>query len=87
VELARDNEFDLILMDLQMPRQDGFATAAAIRRYPHHAHTPILAVSANSAEEHRELCNQHGMQGFIAKPIDRQLLLRSVEQALAAGAH
>ena len=84
VELARDHEFDLVLMDLQMPRQDGFATAAAIRRQPHHAHTPILAVSANSADEHREQCARLGMQGFVPKPIDRQFLVRAVEQALAA---
>ncbi|MEP7363074.1 MAG: response regulator [Acidobacteriota bacterium] len=83
VELARDHEFDLVIMDLQMPRLDGFATAAAIRRYPHHSGTPILAVSANSADEHRESCLEHGMQGFVSKPIDRQVLVRAVEQALA----
>ncbi|MCC6292473.1 MAG: response regulator [Bryobacterales bacterium] len=85
VALARDNEFDLILMDLQMPRQDGFATADEIRRIPHHARTPILAVSANQADEHRAQCALHGIQGFIAKPIDRQTLLSAVEQALTGG--
>jgi len=84
LELARDHEFDLVLMDLQMPQQDGFSTAAALRRIPHHARTPILAVSANSADEHRELCRQYGMAGFVAKPIDRQALIGSVERALAA---
>lgn len=84
VSLARDNECDLILMDLQMPRQDGFTTADEIRRIPHHAHTPILAVSANQADEHRAQCALHGIQGFIPKPIDRQALLRAAEQALAS---
>lgn len=84
VVMAREHEFDLVLMDLQMPRQDGFETAAAIRRLPHHAHTPILAVSANSQEEQRERFEKSGMQGFIPKPINRQVLLRSVEHALQA---
>ncbi|MBN8733195.1 MAG: response regulator [Acidobacteria bacterium] len=84
VEIARDQEFDLVLMDLQMPRQDGLATTAAIRRLAHHAATPIVAVSANSADEHRENCARHGMQGFISKPIDRQILIKTVERTLAA---
>jgi len=73
-----------VLMDLQMPRQDGLATTAAIRRLAHHAATPIVAVSANSADEHRENCARHGMQGFICKPIDRQVLIKTVERTLAA---
>lgn len=84
VEIARDQEFDLVLMDLQMPRQDGMATTAALRRLAHHTATPVIAVSANSADEHRDLCARNGMQGYISKPIDRQLLLKTVEKTLAA---
>lgn len=83
VATASVQSFDLILMDLQMPRMDGYAAADAIRRLPGHENTPVLAVSANYSDEHRERCHRHGMQGFVAKPIDRRALAEAVEAALA----
>jgi CheY-like chemotaxis protein len=83
VAAAAGQSFDLILMDLQMPRMDGYAATGAIRRLPGHENTPVLAISANCSDEHRELCHRHGMQGFVAKPIDRRALTEAIEAALA----
>jgi len=82
VQLAEAQSFDLVLMDLQMPQMNGYAASDAIRRLPGREAVPIIAVSANYSDEHRELCHRHRMQGFVPKPIDRHALLAAVEKAL-----
>lgn len=68
VELARQNRYDLILMDMQMPNMDGLQAARAIHQNASHATTPIVAMTANAFIEDRERCLAAGMTDFIAKP-------------------
>jgi CheY-like chemotaxis protein len=82
VEAASENQYDLILMDLQMPDMDGIETAEGIRKVPGYAHTPILALTANGSSEDRTRCIQRGMQGFLAKPVQSTELLKTVERYL-----
>ena len=84
LETASQAAFDLVLLDLQMPGLDGFQTAERLRQMPKYSHTPIVAVTANCSEEDRERCRQHGMQGFLAKPVRTKDLLQMVEQYCAA---
>jgi PAS domain S-box-containing protein len=70
VELARHNVYDLILMDMQMPRLDGLEATRLIRAMPAHAATPILAMTANAFVEDREACLAAGMNDHLPKPID-----------------
>lgn len=70
--------YDLILMDLQMPGFDGVETTCALRKMPECAGVPIVALTANSAEEHRQRCLNSGMQGFLLKPIPSEELLQAV---------
>jgi len=74
VEMARTTAYALILMDLQMPVLDGFDAARAIHAMAHHAHTPVLAMTANAFDEDRRACAEAGMVDFIAKPVDPALL-------------
>lgn len=81
---AEHATYDLILMDLQMPGRDGIETTKAIREIPSYRETPIIALTANSADEHRRMCMDVGMQGFLLKPIPSDELLTAVSRYLSA---
>ena len=70
VELANQNQYDIILMDMQMPNMDGLTATRLIRAMPNGAEIPILALTANAFAEDRERCLDAGMNDFIVKPID-----------------
>ena len=69
-----DHEYDLILMDMQMPVMDGIAATTELRLLPEYAGLPVVAMTANVLEADRERCLLAGMNDFIAKPIEPELL-------------
>jgi len=78
-------EYDLILMDCQMPEMDGFEATRRIReqeRKSGQGRIPIIAVTANALEGDREACLACGMDDFIAKPFKREVLLKAIKQWL-----
>ncbi len=75
-------DFDLILMDLQMPVLDGLAATQKLRN-EYNLITPIVALTANAFAEDRAECLEAGMNDFIAKPIDKVKLLSTVERLIA----
>ncbi|WP_174299827.1 ATP-binding protein [Caulobacter sp. S45] len=87
VEAWRGGRFDVILMDIQMPRQDGVAATRSIRAEEAasgRARTPILALSANALTHQVEAYLAAGMDGHVAKPIELPKLQAALEQVLAS---
>ena len=69
----------LVLMDCQMPNMDGFECTHQIKHAPNKYGTPyIIAITANAYNEDRLKCLQFGMDDFVAKPIDEQLLFKAI---------
>jgi two-component system, sensor histidine kinase and response regulator len=80
--MVQSDRFDVVLMDVQMPEMDGFEATAAIRDFElhTHAHIPIIAMTAHAMKGDRERCLQAGMDGYIAKPINRNDLLAIIAE-------
>lgn len=71
LDALSDNEIDLVLMDVGMPRMDGFETVRRYRRSKkHRRQVPIIALTAQNTQDCRDRCIAVGMNGLIAKPFD-----------------
>ncbi|TSA20746.1 MAG: response regulator [Betaproteobacteria bacterium] len=85
VEVYRDNPFDLILMDYQMPILDGLSAARQIRRLEadtHRPRCPIIALTANAQDDFAEACTAAGLDAQLAKPIHLEHLQTALVRAL-----
>ena len=81
---AAEGQYDLILMDVQMPRMDGYTATAKIRALSDasKANIPIIAMTANAFEEDKRKALEAGMNGHIAKPININAILDAIDAVL-----
>lgn len=81
VDAVAYGQFDLVLMDVQMPEMDGIAATAEIRKLPKgRGEIPVLAITANAMAGQREAYLEQGFDGYIAKPIDADLLQAEIQR-------
>ena len=80
VDAAARLDYDVILMDCQMPELDGYGAAARIRAAETSRRVPIVAVTANTASDDRERCFQVGMDDYLPKPLRLTDLSRTLDR-------
>jgi osomolarity two-component system sensor histidine kinase NIK1 len=82
VKAAKERQFDLILMDVQMPEMGGFEATQQIREFEKSLdrHTPIIALTAHAIQGYREKCLEGGMDGYVSKPINVDALRKVFEE-------
>ncbi|HXP89269.1 MAG TPA: ATP-binding protein [Bryobacteraceae bacterium] len=78
-----ERPYDLVLMDVQMPVLDGLEATRVIRREPRFDRMPIVAMTAHAMTGDRERCLQAGMNGYLSKPVQAQVLVDTIERHLA----
>jgi signal transduction histidine kinase/CheY-like chemotaxis protein len=85
LEMLNTSSYDLVLMDMQMPRMNGLDTTKAIREMDgSFAKLPIIAMTANAFHSDRNLCLAAGMNDFVAKPIELEELAAAIRRAFPA---
>ena len=84
VKDAAAGYYDIILMDIQMPKMDGYEAAKQIRAIDDEqkASVPIVAVTANAFEEDRKVAMEAGMNGHLAKPYDVPAIMETLKTLL-----
>lgn len=87
IDLLFDNQYDVILMDCQMPKLDGYEATRHIRKNNEYLNLPIIAVTANAMSGDREKVISAGMNDHIAKPIDPDQLLMIVSKWIKRAKH
>lgn len=80
LEKTKEQLPDLILMDIQMPVMNGYDATVEIRKIPNAQNIPIIALTAGTVIGEKEKCIEYGMNDYIPKPIDKELLIRLISQ-------
>lgn len=82
LNIYKEQQFDVVLMDIMMPIMDGLEATQKIREFEESINknkTPIIAITANTMDNDREKCISYGMNDFMAKPFDMDKLLKIFE--------
>lgn len=78
LEALKNQDFDVVLMDVQMPRMDGLTATEEIRKQVKYQDLPIIAVTAHASPEHREESRRSGMNGHLTKPVEVEELYQTI---------
>jgi len=79
-EYMQQQDYDVVLMDMQMPKMDGLAATRFIRALPHLHQPMIIALTANAFQEDQKACFDAGMNGFLTKPLNLDALQKALSE-------
>jgi chemosensory pili system protein ChpA (sensor histidine kinase/response regulator) len=82
LQLLADQTPDVILLDIEMPRMDGFEFTKTIKGDPKHAHIPIIMITSRTAEKHRNRAKELGVDLYLGKPYQEEELIRNLREML-----
>jgi len=82
LDFARDREVDLVLTDVNMPRMDGITLVRELRAIHSYRYTPVLVLTTESGQEVRQRGKHAGATGWIVKPFNPELLLKTIARVL-----
>ncbi|MFT6254289.1 MAG: chemosensory pili system protein ChpA (sensor histidine kinase/response regulator) [Granulosicoccus sp.] len=82
IEILRDQTPDIILLDIEMPRMDGFEVARRVRANPNIKHLPIIMITSRTGEKHRQTGLAAGANEYMGKPFQEDVLLDNIQQLL-----
>jgi chemosensory pili system protein ChpA (sensor histidine kinase/response regulator) len=83
LQLLDDHTPDVILLDIEMPRMDGFEFTKMVKADGRHAHIPIIMITSRTAEKHRNHAKELGVDLYLGKPFQEEDLLRNLREMLA----
>ncbi len=83
IEIAKKQNLDLILLDIQLPNMDGYAVAREMKKIPEKKDVPIIAITSYAMAGDREKALEAGCTGYITKPINPDTIISSIEQFLS----
>jgi CheY-like chemotaxis protein/signal transduction histidine kinase len=86
VERAKRDVPDVILMDISLPRMDGLEATMKIKAIPQTGHIPVIALTAHVSKEDRDRAKRAGCMEYLTKPVERDILLSTLRQALGEAA-
>jgi chemosensory pili system protein ChpA (sensor histidine kinase/response regulator) len=79
VALLQEHIPDVMLLDIEMPRMDGYELATLIRNEPRLKHIPIIMITSRTGEKHRERAMQIGVNNYMGKPYQESELLKNID--------
>mgnify|MGYP003627498077 CR=1 FL=1 len=79
INMAENESFDLIFMDIQMPEMDGMETTQRLRKIEQYKNTPIIALTAHALGSEQQQILSSGMNAYLTKPVNEELLLSTIE--------
>ncbi|HEX9301912.1 MAG TPA: Hpt domain-containing protein [Casimicrobiaceae bacterium] len=82
LQLLADHTPDVILLDIEMPRMDGFEFTKTIKSDPKYAHIPIIMITSRTAEKHRNRAKELGVDLYLGKPYQEEELIRNLREML-----
>ena len=83
LKVLGDHTPDAILLDIEMPRMDGFEFTRTIKADSRHSHIPIIMITSRTAEKHRSMARELGVDLYLGKPFQEEELLRNLREMLA----